>query len=345
VEPRGLRADLRRPGVALRRRRAARPAETCARAAPGGSLQPRGELAESLATFGSDWSRLAAPLYSARASRILHLAAALLALGVVAGLYVRGLAFEYRASWESTFLSPGAVHDLVRLAYAAGTAVTGIAIPDANAIAAIRAPNGENAARWLHLMAATVAVLVILPRLALAAFMGAVERHRSRNLPVPLDDPYYRRLLRGYRGGPARVRVLPYSYTLPPAAASGLEAIVARSFGGSAALHVAAPIAYGSDALPAPDAGGGTTFVVFGGAATPEPELHGRLLAQLAGADIVALVDESALVAQGADAARMESRRAAWREVCAHAKVAVVFADLRAPDLAAVEAALDEAIG
>jgi hypothetical protein len=311
----------------------------------GGSVRPRGELAESLATFGSEWASLAAPLYASRASRILHLAAALLALGMVAGLYVRGLAFEYRASWQSTFLTPGAVHDLVRIAYAAGSAVTGIPVPDAKAIEAIRAPNGENAARWLHLMAATVAVIVVLPRLVLAAFTGAIERHRSRSVPVPLDDPYYRRMLRGYRGGPVRVRVLPYSYTLPPEAAAGMEAIVARSFGGSAALHITAPIVYGGDAPPALEAGSGTTFVVFGGAATPEPELHGRLLAQLSGSEAIALVDESALVAQGADATRLEARRAAWREVCVHAKVPVVFADLRAPDLAGVEAELDEAFG
>jgi hypothetical protein len=172
-----------------------------------------------------------------------------------------------------------------------------------------------------------------------------LERHRSRNVPLPLDEPYYRRLLRGYRGGPARVRVLPYSYTLPAEAASGLEAIVARSFGGSAALHVAAPVEYGTEALDPGDGRGGATFVVFSGAATPEPELHGRLLAQLAGSDAIAFVDESPLVAQGADAARLEARRTAWREVCAHARVPVVFADLRAPDLAAVEAALDDALG
>lgn len=311
----------------------------------GGTLRPRGELADALGAFARDWTKLASPLYSARASRIMHLAAALLALGVIAGLYVRGLAYEYRAAWESTFLSAETVHALARFAYAPGSAVTGISVPDASAIAAIRVPDGENAARWLHLMAATVVVLVVVPRLALAAFSGTLERHRSRNIPLPLDEPYYRRLLRGYRGGPARVRVLPYSYTLPAEAAAGLETIVARSFGGSAALHVAAPVAYGTEAVAPGEAHGGATFVVFGGAATPEPELHGRLLAQLAGSDAIALVDESPLVAQGADAARLEARRAAWREVCSHAKVPVVFADLRAPDLAAVESALDDALG
>lgn len=310
----------------------------------GGLIRPRGELSSAMTSLADEWTRLARPLYAARAARMLHLAAVALAVGVIAGLYVRGIAYEYRASWESTFLSAPAVHRIAAIAYAPGSVITRSAVPDVAAIEAIRAPAGENAARWLHLMAATVVVLVVLPRLVLAIATGLVERHRAHHLPLPLDDPYYRRLLRGYRGGPTRVRVLPYSYALPGDAAAGLEAIVARSFGGSAALHVAAPIAYGSETAPEPFPSG-ATFIVFGAAATPEPELHGRLLARLAGHDVVALVDESALVAQGADATRLAARQAAWREVCASAHVPVVFANLRAPDLAAAEAALDEALG
>ena len=62
---------------------------------------------------------------------------------------------------------------------------------------------------------------------------GLVERYRAAHLPLPLDEPYFQRLLRGYRGRPARVRVIPFSYTPAPAALAGLEAVVARAFGGS----------------------------------------------------------------------------------------------------------------
>ena len=73
-----------------------------------------------MAALTADWARVAAPLYAARAARILHLAAAALALGVIAGLYVRGLAFEYRATWESTFLDPAQVRALLAAALAPG---------------------------------------------------------------------------------------------------------------------------------------------------------------------------------------------------------------------------------
>jgi hypothetical protein len=102
-------------------------------------------------------------------------------------------------------------------------------------------------------------------------------------------------------------------------------------------------VTYGSEAPATPH--DGTTFVVFGASATPEPEMHGRFLAQHAGHETVAIVDEQALATQGADTVRIESRRAAWREVCADANVPVVFANLGAPDLGAIDAALDDAIG
>jgi len=309
-----------------------------------------GAEAAIVATLAHQWAALAAPLYAARAARILHLAAAALAAGVVAGLYVRGLAFEYRATWESTFLGPAAVHALVATVLAPGALVTGLAVPDAAHVAAIRAPASENAAVWLHLLAATVTVVVIVPRLLLAAVAGVVERRRAARFPLAQDAPYFRRLLRGYRGGSARIEVVPYSYTLAPTAQDGLRAVVARGFDGDAVLTLAPVVAYG-DEDRARGAGDdeATLLPLFNLAATPEPDAHGRFAAALAprghaGAATLALVDESAWRERwgGADA-RLEDRRAAWRAVLAPCGVAPLFVDLAAPDLAAIERAFDAA--
>ncbi|HEX9275250.1 MAG TPA: DUF2868 domain-containing protein [Casimicrobiaceae bacterium] len=321
----------------------------------GGLSRPRrgGGMRDAMLALFEDWARRSVPLYGVRAARILHLAAAALAVGVIAGLYLRGLAFEYRASWESTFLDAPTVRSIVAFAYAPGAFLTGIPVPAIEAVAAIRSPAGENAARWLHLMAATVVAIVILPRLLLALVAGVVERHRAAHLPLPLDEPYFQRLLRGYRGGPARVRVIPYSYTPAPAAIAGLEAVVTRAFGGNAAVMVTRPIAYGTDDALASDArpGAGTTLVaLFNASATPEREVHGAFLATLAGQRagaeaVLALIDEGAWSARWrSEPARISDRRAAWREIGEEARVPMVFVDLSAPDLAAAENALDLAI-
>jgi len=310
-------------------------------------------IAKSLPALALDWAQRAAPLYRARATRILHLAAAALALGMLAGMYVRGLAFEYRASWESTFLDADAVRALLAAALAPGALVTGIAVPDAAHVAAIRVPASENAAMWLHLLAGTVLVLVVLPRLALAAVAGTVERHRAKHVAVGLDEPYCQRLLRGFREGPVPVRAVPYSYALTPEARAGLGSIIERVFGGGATLAVDPPLAYGADAAPSADAladAAGPVIVLFGLTATPEPEVHGAFVAAALerldpAQPLLAIVDESAFRRRWPnDRRRLAERRGLWSTTLTAQRVAPIFVDLAAPDLAFAEGAIDAAL-
>src|SRR5688572_12412982 len=113
-----------------------------------------GPLGEALKAFVREWYQAARPLYQARAARVLHLAALALALGLIAGLYLRGLVLEYQAVWASTFLNAGEVHRLLAVVYGPASLATGVSIPGVDELAAIRS-RGENAARWIHLMAGT----------------------------------------------------------------------------------------------------------------------------------------------------------------------------------------------
>jgi len=306
----------------------------------------------SVTALTADWLRLAAPLYTMRAARILHLAAAALALGVIVGLYVRGLAFEFRATWESTFLDAANVHRLLALFLAPGSMLSGIAIPGVAQLESIRAPGSENAATWLHLLAASVVVIVVIPRLLLAVCTGIVERHRAAHVAIPLGDPYFERLLRGFRGGPVRIRVIPYSYAVPPAALAGLEAVVARTFGGGAALTVESPVAYGDEdtlAKREPTADQGPVIALFNLTATPEPAAHGVFVKALAGAGPapppLVLVDESAFCARWpGDDRRLAQRRGIWSELLTAQGAMPIFVNLTAPDLAFAEAAIDAAL-
>lgn len=316
-----------------------------------------------LETLPADWARLAAPVYGARAARVLHLAAGATALGVIAGLYLRGLAFEYRAAWESTFLDAEQVQGLLAVTLAPGSWLTGIPIPDVAEVAAIRAPESENAATWMHLLAGSVVAVVVIPRLVLALIAGLVERRRATRIELPLADPYYQRLVSGYLGRAGRVRLVPYSYTVTPEARSGLDAILARAYGG-ASVTVEAPVAWGDDealanlsfarrgaggrgAGRAPDE---TVLPLFGLSATPEPQVHGAFLDALAPAaaagagsrhPLTALVDESGFRARWpGDEERLAGRRAAWRELLSAHGATPVFVDLASPDVSAAEGVL-----
>ena len=248
---------------------------------------------------------------------------------------------------------------LLAVALSPGIALTGIPLPSVEQIEAIRAPAGENAARWLHLIAATFAVLVILPRFVLAATNAVLERFRTARLIDDLGSPYFARLLRGFGGGPVRVRVVPYSYTPSAPATAALERLLRAVFGDNATVTIGAPVAYGmpeagADVAAATGNAGDTHLVVlFNAAGTPERDVHGAFLKELAqgrsSAPVtIALVDDGPFRLRAENAAqRVEQRHAIWRALCEEAKAAYAFAtlDTDAVDAAitSFEAAIDEA--
>lgn len=330
---RGLRGALH--GLALR-------------AAPPGT----GPLAPALARFVDDWLAASAPLTAARIARTLHLAAALFALGAVAGLYVRGLVFDYRAGWESTFLEPSAVQALLSTVLGPAAHALGQVFPDVDEIARLRfvpGTTGESAARWIHWYALTAAAVVMLPRLLLAAVSGWRAQRLAQRFPLDLTAPYFRRLLGGFSSEAAAVRALPFSYTLDDTSTQGLRAIAGHVFGPAVTLDLGPPIAFGDEARAAAARTEAVAPVMldlalFNLAATPEPENHGAFLAALAtlaGPQRAALVDEGPyrrrLGEQAGGATRLAERRDAWRAFAASQGWPVVFADLAAPDLSQVE--------
>ncbi len=146
--------------------------------------------------FAADWARAGRPLHQARIVRALHLAAAAFALGALASMYARGLAFEFRAGWDSTFLDAAGVRRLLAVLLWPATAGTGFVLPDATALEALRFSRGpgQNAARWIHAYAASVLALVVLPRLALAALAAWRAERLSQRFPIDLGDGYFQTL-------------------------------------------------------------------------------------------------------------------------------------------------------
>ena len=316
-----------------------------------------GPFAGAFASFGFDWLRRGAPLLAARAARVLHMSAAMLALGAIAGLFVRGLAFEYRAGWESTFLDAQSVQAIVAFFLGPAAGLTGIALPGAVELEALRwggGATGENAGRWIYLYTVTVSLSVVLPRLVLAAIERMRERRLTNRFPLPLDEPYFRRVLSGWRESPAQVRVVPYAYTPGAAASEGLRRLTAHLLGDDAHMHLAWPVAFGEEDAPVPATAPGPrppdlVVALFNLASTPETENHGvfldHLRPQSRGA-LAMVVDESPyrvrLGAQAGADARLAERRQAWSGLAATRGLHAVFVDLEAPDLATAARELDE---
>ncbi len=309
-----------------------------------------------LRAYGTAWAQASLPLAAARAAVLLHVAAAALALGLVAGLYVRGLVLDYRAGWESTFLDPAAVRAALAGLLWPATTVTGLSVPDVAGIEALRLTPGTaataSAAEWIHLYAAMLALFVIAPRAVLALVASSRAAWRARHISLPLQDPYFQRLLRDLQDARAVVQVLPHGAAPSPQATLALREWLAAACGEGLQLRLAEPTPYGQEER-ATAAEPGTTLRVLlvDLGSTPEDDTQGRLLATLKaqpeapGAALLVLADEAAFRRRFAQLPeRLAERRAAWQAFAARHGAGYLGLDLEHPDIAQAEARLQAAL-
>jgi hypothetical protein len=303
-----------------------------------------------LAGFGARWAGVAAPLNASRAALLLHLAAAGSGIGLVGGLLLRGLVLDYRAGWATTLLDSSTVHAALAAALAPAFALlstlAGAAPPDAAGFAALRVTPMQaasaSAAPWLLWMAAQIVLVVVLPRLALAGYAALRASWQARHLPLDLSTPYFERLQQA--AVPRAAWVLPHAAPPEPQAVLGLQGLLAGAWGESLPLQVAPVLAYGDEESPPAPPAGARAIVLVDLAATPEPDVHARLLTALRRAAPTAapllLADEGGFVRRFGRGARLDERRGAWRALARDAGAGFASVDLAGPEAAAEPARL-----
>jgi hypothetical protein len=309
-------------------------------------------LSAALAQFMVEWTDLSAGLTRARLSRTVHVCAAMFALGAMLSLYARGMLTEYLVGWESTFLDAGGVHAILSMLFAPAAFVFNLQPFSVADIQSLRFSNTSSAVggpRWVHLYAATLLLLVVLPRLVLAAVAHLRATRLTRKFPIDLEQPYFRKLA-GQLGiaGPTSLRVFPYSFTLDEARQQGLSTLATLLYGEQARVMLRPSITYGEDARDAladadpKDAGTTVTAVLFNLAATPEKENHGAFLDHLVRTvprGIAVLLDESSLLDRMGEhgAARVAERITLWQQFCNFHRTSATVVNLLRPDAHGLE--------
>ena len=299
-----------------------------------------------LARFAPDWAAASGALYGARFAAVLHAGAAALVLGAFLSLYLRGIAFEYRAGWDSTFLTADSVHRLITIVLGPAAHLSGIDLPDVDQLARLRFSlgSGVNAAPWIHLYAITMGLAVVLPRTILAAVAVRRARAMTRDFPLALDGDDFARLRRALSGEPIEALVLPYSYRLSDSAGVALKTALERITGPNVSLSIAPPLPQGAEdemqdwlgAAAARPKVAALVVALFPLTATPERETHGafvRALVSRKAARLLVVVDEAEFRRRftGADGARrLGERREAWSRMLGDTGVEAVFVDLAA---------------
>jgi hypothetical protein len=295
-------------------------------------------LGAAIGRYAERWAEVGGVHAGQHARRWLHLAAAAVGLGLVAGLYLRGSVLRYEAGWESTFLGPGAVQAILALLYGPASAGSGVALPGSvEEVAALRWTadgGGGDAAPWIHLIAWTVLALVVVPRLLLAALASLKLALLGRAGALPES-------LRGtaaatFRGsglvrGSGVVSVTPYAYEPSDAALAALGQWLGTTLGGELQLERRPSLRYGEEDMAGPGFASGAHraaelhVLLLNLAATPEAENHGVVIAAARDATRAArppaalrvVVDESPyaqrLAGDASLAPRLDERRRLWR--------------------------------
>lgn len=312
-------------------------------------------------SFTADWLVLGRPVLAWRSTALLHGGAALLALGALLALYARGLVFDYRAGWDSTFLDAAQVRAVLGAVLGPASVLADLPLPDAVALAGLRlvGGGGEGAAPWIHRWALTLMLLVVLPRAALAAHAAWLARRLAARLPLP-DDPAVQRLMQAELAAagatPRAVAVVPYSYRLDAARQAAVPTALTALLGAGLRCDLQPTLHLGAEdriaawlpktlgRLPVPTSDGPATapllVLLFALTATPERETHGALV--LAVRDVLralpapqpqlrVVVDESGFRkhAWGPDGAeRINQRRAAWERLLLDLRIVPGFIDL-----------------
>lgn len=276
------------------------------------------------ALFEKRWRRLRAPLIFSRLKARLHLAALVLAASAVGGMYVKGLANEYRAVWESTFFIESAqLRPFLRAVLGPAAALRGDEFPSLEELDAIQGAGseGESAARWIHWYALTVAIFVLGPRGALALLWHLRARRLARGIPYRSVAPRdFERLLLVSSGATRTLLLVPYAFE--PELES-FRSSLEEHYGGAVEMERAPTVAFGEEedvVLPTPE-GETEVLPVFNFAATPERETHLALYRTLSSRSPKpvrsVVLETSAFDRKSASFAEAASRRAdreaAWR--------------------------------
>jgi hypothetical protein len=253
---------------------------------------------------------------------VFHGAAIAVVVGMVAGMYVRGLGFEYRAGWGSTFLSAESLYRFLVIVLGPSSAMINVPIPDPDALRELAwsvNPKGGDAAPWIHLYAETCFSYVLLPRACLAfrawrrwsRFEWEIESNSDQE-PVEIA------------ADAKRVCVIPFNVSLDSAMRELLRSTLADESGPpnvefreaveyDSVRDYFADLKFQSDAPPA------SLAVTFSLGATPEKEIHGDVvercqsLARRSEASVSILLEASGFLRRfGDDEERFAARLKNW---------------------------------
>lgn len=239
--------------------------------------------------FLSRWRHLSFPALSARLKSLLHFTALILAASAITGMYVKGIAKQYNAVWESTFIKDGEqLRQILTTVLGPATIIKGDEIPPASDLNDWQAPNEksqDNAAKWIHWYAITIGIYVLIPRLILGFIWLIRANAHDKTLPFrELAPNYYERVLAVSTGDSLSIGIVPYAHKPGDNVIQGIRTYMETHFERPVTIKWLDSIAFGDEEdAEAGDLKGLQPMLLFNFGSTPEKETHLALYQKLAG--------------------------------------------------------------
>lgn len=312
-------------------------------------------LNRCLLNFYHKWIQLSTGIYKNYVTRVMHICVVLFVVGVIGGMYFRGLETEYHAGWESTFLRPESVLWFLSVVLGPASLISGVALPGLDEIESIRWGDGiigENAAVWIHLFAITSILFIIIPRSLLAFNAFKKEMRLRANFPLSIEsDSYFRKILKVKHGKKELVCVVPYSIELPDNQTDVLRSLIAQVYGYKTEIEFHEIVPYGGEdgfldgVVTRVDTSAECLFVIFNLSSIPEEEIHGALISRLEDVftkadstrQLIVVIDESHFTFRFSNQSdvqeRLRLRRELWERKITGRKIKPFFINLQNPDV------------
>lgn len=272
----------------------------------------------------------------------MHIAAALLALGSITGLYARGWSQEYRAVWESTLLSETGAQKFFGTLFGPASSTLKLPLP-VNDLPQMHRTRGQAtqpgpALPWIHLYAGTLFLFIMVPRLGLAGLTlwrsHLVLQKRLRKMGW---RTYLRRTLRAVEGGQEVITILIHATDATPVHRDVWARGVRERYGAMIEpdmIHI--PLGDEDDFVASWKPTSSKVVIVFNLATTPEQEvqrrfvqdLHQALITQQREAEIIVLLDATSIGNRWSPD-KLASREKLWTDMLEGAAKEIIIAAQR----------------
>lgn len=212
-----------------------------------------------------------------------HVAAAVLALGTMTGMYAKGWSREYQVVWESTLLNETTVQRLLSALYKPASLALQLPLP-VEQLPTMRlrpgsTPTPGEALPWIHLYAGTLLLLVLLPR-ALLAWLVRWRGRRAELVAWARISPGLSRSMSANHsaGAGLHVQVLCHGWRAGEEPRDRWSPVLRSHFGGQCLIEYQdLPAGQEDEFLQHWQPKHAQVVLAFNAATTPETEVHAAL--------------------------------------------------------------------